>query len=284
MNTTPCREGIRFNAVRTGPAGAAPVVLIHAIGLDLSYWGAQIEALRDEFDVLAYDLRGHGSSDAPPEGYALSSLASDLASVVESMGAGSAHLVGLSVGGMIAQTLALARPDLVRSLSLIDTAATLSDQARSAIRQRAALTRQGGMEAILRPTLERWFTPAFVQRRPDVLDRVSKTLLSNNGQIHALMWDAISTLEVAPRLAEVTCPTLVIVGDSDPTTPVAAAATIARMIGGARLVVLDAISHMAPLEAPAQVNTELLSFLRGCEQAMCGNTGQDQRDQRMFRG
>lgn len=251
-----------LHRIRTGPAGAPLVVLVHAVALDLTYWDRQIGALADAFDVIAYDLAGHGASCAPDLPLDFDRAAADLARVIEEAEAGPACVVGLSVGGMIAQTLALARPDLVRALCLMDTVGTFAEAGRTAVRGRGAQVRAGGMEAIVAPTLERWFTSGFAARRPDVLDRVAKTLRAADPEVHAAMWDMISTLDVAPRLGEIDRPTLVMVGEQDPTTPVAASEVIAQGIPGARLEIIPDASHMAPLEAPDEVNRHLLSFLK----------------------
>lgn len=261
---TPTTVGARtLNRIRTGPAGAPLVVLVHAVALDLTYWDPQIGALAEGHDVVAYDLAGHGASAPPGLPLTFDEAARDLARVISEANAGPACVVGLSLGGMIAQTLALARPDLVQALCLMDTVSTFADAARAAVRGRAEQVRAGGMEAIVGPTLERWFTPDFAARRPDVLDRVRKTLRAADPQVHAAMWDMISTLDMAPRLAEIDKPTLVMVGALDPTTPVAASEAIAGGIAGARLEIIPSASHMAPLERPEEVNRHLLSFLAG---------------------
>ncbi|UJX46696.1 alpha/beta fold hydrolase [Xanthobacter sp. YC-JY1] len=257
------RTAPTLHQVRAGRRGAPLLVLIHAVALDLTYWDRQFGALAESFDVIAYDLAGHGASPAPGLPFGFDDAAEDLARVIETAGAGPACVVGLSVGGMIAQTLALARPDLVRALCLMDTVSTFAEAGREAVRGRAAQVRAGGMEAIVAPTLERWFTPSFAARRPDVLDRVAKTLRAADPDVHAAMWDMISTLDVAPRLTEIDRPTLVMVGEKDLTTPVAASEVIARGIPGARLEIIPDASHMAPLEAPEEVNRHLLGFLNG---------------------
>src|SRR5580692_1431635 len=190
-----------IHSVRTGQRGAPLVVLIHAVGVDLTYWGDQIEVLQASYDVVAYDLPGHGGSARPAKGFGFADAAATLARVIADANAGPAHIVGLSVGGMIAQNLALARPELVRSLALVDTISTFPDAVRTALLDRARLTRTEGMGAILKQTLERWFTEDFIKRRPDVLDRVTKTLLADDSEIHAGMWEMIATLDTAPRLA-----------------------------------------------------------------------------------
>src|SRR4051794_12232711 len=157
-----------LNVVRTGDPQNPLVVLVHAIGLDLTYWSAQIEALAPHYDVVAYDLRGHGRSSTPLTGYDFPTLRDDLASVIAQTGKNAAHVIGLSVGGMIAQWLAFSTPALLKSLVLIDTAACFGDAVRRSLSQRAQTTRFSGMGAILQTTLERWFTPEFASHRPDI--------------------------------------------------------------------------------------------------------------------
>lgn len=249
------------NLVRTGPRGRPLVVLIHAVGLDLTYWGEQIEALQAFYDVIAYDLPGHGRSAPLPASFGWDESIEVLAGVISAAQAGPAHLVGLSVGGMIAQNFALARPGMVRSLTLIDTTSTFAGPVRKALRDRAETARRDGMEALLAPTLERWFTPRFMARRPDVIDRVAKTLLACDPAVHGGMWDMISTQDTAPQLPGLSLPVLVVVGEEDPTTPVAAARLIAECINGARLEIIPGASHIAPLEEPGTINALIMDFL-----------------------
>jgi 3-oxoadipate enol-lactonase len=255
----PSSSGI--HSVRTGKPGAPLVVLVHAVGVDLTYWGDQIEMLQASYDVVAYDLPGHGGSAKPAKGFGFADAVATLSKVITDANAGPAHIVGLSVGGMIAQNLALARPDLIRSLGLVDTISTFPDTVRAALRDRAKLTRSEGMGAILKQTLERWFTEDFAKRRPDVIDRITKTLLADDPEIHAGMWEMIATLDTAPRLPGLDKPALVVVGEHDPTTPVAASRAIAERIPGAVLHIVPNASHMAPLEKPALVNDILQGFL-----------------------
>ena len=255
------QSGSGIHSVRTGRRGAPLVVLIHAVGVDLTYWGDQIETLQTSYDVVAYDLPGHGGSAKPAKGFGFTDAVEALTGVIAGADAGPAHLIGLSVGGMIAQNLALDRPDLVRSLALLDTISTFPDAVRAALLDRARLTRAQGMGAILEQTLERWFTKDFIERRPDVIDRITKTLLADDAEIHAGMWEMIATLDTAPRLASLDKPTLVVVGEHDPTTPVAASRAIAERIPGAILQIVPGASHMAAIEKSSLINDILQDFL-----------------------
>lgn len=262
MSTVPGNNpAFALNFVECGPPEAPLTVLVHAVGLDLTWWGQQIDALSSRYHVVAYDLLGHGASSTPLCGYSLDELAGDLAAVIRGVGGTVAHIIGHSVGGMIAQVLALEQPEIVRSLTLIDTAATFTDAVRAAIRQRAQTTRRGGMGAMLQQTIERWFTPGFTARRPDVIDRCIKILLSNSKDVHAAMWDAIARHDAALRLHEVRCPALVLVGEQDATTPPAAARELAASIPRARLQVIADAAHLSIIEAPDVVNQQILEFL-----------------------
>ena len=250
-----------INMVRTGPLGGTPVILIHPVGLELSYWGMQIEALRGAHDIVAFDLPGHGRTPGSPADWTLDKAARVLEQVIRSTGSEAAHLVGLSVGGMIAQALTLAQPGLVRSLTLIDTAAAFAEEGRAAMRSRAKAAREGGMQAVLRTTIERWFTPDTEAARPDLIDRVTKTLLADDPLVHAAMWDMISALDLVSQLHRITCPTLILVGEFDPSSPPAAARVLQQNIAGAQMHVIAQASHMAPLEKPAEINAHLARFL-----------------------
>ncbi len=254
--------GRPVNRVRTGPRGGAPVVLVHPVGLDLGYWDRQIEVLCDANDVVALDLPGHGRTPGGPSDWTLSKAAGCLEQVIRELDAGPVQLVGLSVGGMIAQSLALARPERVRSLILIDTAAGFAEPARAAMRDRASAARQGGMRAVLRSTIERWFTAETATRRPDLIERVSRTLLADDPLVHAAMWDMIAALDLVPELHRIGCPTMILVGEHDPSSPPAAARVLQAGIRRAEMHVIAAASHMAPLEKPEAVNAHLIRYLR----------------------
>ncbi len=254
-------SALPINSVRTGPRGGTPVVLVHPVGLDLTYWSSQIEALCDDYDVVAYDLPGHGRTPGSPADWTLDHASALLGEVIRSTEHQWVHLIGLSVGGMIAQALTLDQPDLVRSLTLIDTAAAFPEEGRAGMRVRAKAARDGGMQAVLQSTIERWFTQETVTRRPDIIDRVSKTLLADDPLVHAAMWDMISSLDLISHLHRVSCPTLILVGEFDPSSPPSAARQLQESIAGAQMHIIPKTSHMAPLENPGAINAYLLPFL-----------------------
>ncbi len=251
----------QLNWVRTGTAHAETVVFIHAVGYDLTYWDRQIEALHDTYNVVAFDLPGHGRSPGQAQDWSFDHAAATIAELIQFLSDKPVHLAGISFGGMIAQTLALAYPHLVRSLTLIGTASTFPQPARNAMKDRAQTVRAGGMAAVLASSLQRWFTPATIAQRPDIVDRVTKTILADDPAVHAAIWDIIANFDVYDRLAEIACPTLILVGEQDSSTPPAAASALARGIRGSRLVIIPNAAHILNVEAPFAVNAALQNFL-----------------------
>lgn len=254
-------EPTRLNWVRTGTSHTETVVLIHGVGHDLTYWDRQIEALESQFNVVAFDLPGHGRSEANDGKWSFSYAADVVTQLILEVSTAPVHLVGISFGGMIAQVTAFARPDLIRTLTLIGTASRFPDQVREGMRTRAELIRREGMVAVVQGSLERWFTEEFRENRPDIMDRTTKTLLGDDPATQAAIWDLIATLDTDKRLSELTCPTLILVGEHDPSTPPTVATHLAESIRDAHLVVLPGASHIATVETPNAVNQEFLRFL-----------------------
>jgi 3-oxoadipate enol-lactonase len=259
-------DAASLNWVQTSTDRLETVVLIHAVGHDLTYWDRQIESLRTNYNVVAFDLPGHGRSAGDAEDWSFEYAAATVAGLIESLGdkrAGTkpVHLVGISFGGMIAQVTTLARPDLVRSLTLIGTASRFPEEVRRGMRSRAETVRARGMSAVLESSLERWFTAGTRSRRPDIIDRITKTVLGDEPEIHAAIWEIVADLDVYDRLGEIRCPTLVLVGEDDPSTPPAVAADMAAAIQNSKLIVIPGASHIVTVEAPAAVNNALNAFL-----------------------
>ena len=236
------------------------VVLLHAVGLDGTCWEAQAGAFAPRFRVLRVDLRGHGRSEVAPAPYSLAAFAEDVYALLRELRLAPAHVVGLSLGGMVAQVLALDHPEAVRSLVLADTVSTLPAEARPAMIERGEAAKRGGMAAIIDATLERWFTPGFMDS--EVVARCRQRLLSDPVTGWAAAWRAISELDLESRLPEIRVPTLVITGEADVAAPVARAQAMAALIPGARLEIVPGAPHMAPLERPDLFNAAVLRFWR----------------------
>ena len=251
-----------LNLIRTGPRGKPPVIFLHPLGLDLTYWTEQIETLSAEQDVVAFDWPGSGRSPGTAADWDLGQATELVAQAIRDTGAQTAHVVGISVGGMIAQSVAIEHPDLMQSLILVATAPTFPDAARDGMRARAAAVRQDGMSVVIQPSIERWLTPETVETRPALVDRITKTILLHDPQVHAAMWELVADFEVLDRLGEISAPTLILVGEEDPSTPVASAQLLHDGIAGSTMEVIPGGSHMIQLERPERVSTAIADFVK----------------------
>ncbi|WP_321905555.1 alpha/beta fold hydrolase [Paraburkholderia tropica] len=251
----------KLNIVTGGPIKGSTVILIHAVGLDLTYWDRQIEALTAHHHVVALDLPGHGRSSRAAHSGSIVDLARDVVMVINDLGSLPVHVVGHSFGGMVAQQLAISYPDRVRSLTLAATAATFSDGARDYLRGHGSAVSAQGMRAAL-PSLPFSLADRTRQRRPELLDRLTKTILAMDPDVYAAAWAEIADFDTSDRLSSVRCPSLLLVGDEDRNTPPDASAALVQGIRAAAMVVIAEASHMVPMEAADRFNEELTRFLR----------------------
>jgi 3-oxoadipate enol-lactonase len=254
-------NGISVNYTLDGPASAPVVTLSHSLATDLSMWDPQMKALTARHRVLRYDTRGHGGTDAPAGAYTLEQLAEDARALLRALGVARTHWIGLSMGGMIGQTLALAAPDLFLSLSLCDTSSRVPAEAKPLWQERIKTAETQGMEPLVEPTIGRWFTAPFREQRKDVVDRVRAMIRATNPRGYAGCCHAISALDLTDRIGAIKVPTLVVVGEEDQGTPVAASRAIQERIAGSRLEILPSAAHLANVEQPDAFTTAVTSFL-----------------------
>ncbi len=242
--------------------GEGPLVTMsHSLGCNLTMWDEQARLLKQRYQVLRLDTRGHGQTSAPAGAYTLEQLAEDLCGLLTELGITQTHFVGLSMGGMIGQVFALRYPHMVQSLALCDTTSRVPPDARPNWEERIRTVQTGGMEALVEPTIEGWFTASFREQRRDVIDKVRAMLRSTPPQGYIGCCHAIPKLDTSERLGEIRCPAIVIVGAQDPRTPVAAARTIHEALPSSDLVVLESASHLSNMEQPEAFNKALLDFL-----------------------
>jgi 3-oxoadipate enol-lactonase len=238
-----------------------PVVLSHALGLELGMWDALAAALAPRHEVLRYDHRGHGGSAVPAGPYRMDELVDDAARVIREWGAGPVAWVGLSLGGMVGQGLAIRHPELLRSLVLANTTAHYPEAAQAAWAQRIAAVEQGGLEAIADMVMERYFHAGFRSGRPEALAAFRAALLRTSAAGYAATCHAVREVDWLERLPQVRCPTLVIAGALDAGAPVAMSQAIAERIPGARLEVLAGASHLSVAEQPQEFAALVEGFL-----------------------
>ena len=255
-------NGVETRFEITGDRDAPLVLLANSLGADLSMWDRQAAALAAEgFQVLRYDARGHGGTEASAPPYSMEDLADDQRSFLDEVGAERAHVVGLSLGAMAALVLTLKHPGRVRSLVLADTTSGYPPEVRAVWGERIAAVEAGGVMAILEGTLGRWFTPGFRDRDPETFARIRAGILATTAKGYVGCCHAIRGYDVSARLGEIRCPTLVMVGAEDAATTPAMAEALSRAIPGADLQVLPAAAHLSCVEQPDAFNGHLLDFL-----------------------
>jgi 3-oxoadipate enol-lactonase len=255
-------NGIGINYALSGKENAPVVVLSHSLGSSMKMWDPQIEALEPHFRVLRYDMRGHGRSDAPEGAYTLDLLASDVIGLLDALKINSVHFVGLSIGGMIGQCLGLNYPGRLKSLVLCDTASAIPEESKRMFREREQIALEKGMSPLVDGTMERWFTQAYLQANPAKVDPIRRQFLATPVPGFVGCGRAIQGLDYLDRLNEIRLPCLVMVGEDDPGTPVAASEAIVGRISGADLKILPSAAHLSNIEQSVMFNAGLLAFLK----------------------
>ena len=244
-----------------GPETAPVVMLSNSLGTSLSIWDQQAAALRGKYRVLRYDTRGHGLTDAPdagPAGYTMDLLADDAAALIRALGLKRVHLCGLSIGGMLGQKLAAKSPELLASLILVDTAATM---VAAVWDERIAAVRDKGVEVTADATMERWFTKPFRERQPATVAGIRNMYERTPIAGYLGCATAIRNMDLRPDDAKIVCPTLIIVGEQDPATTVTEARKLNATIKGSKLTIIPEAAHIVVLEQAAAVTRALTDWL-----------------------
>ena len=255
-------NNIQMNYELSGKKGAPVVVLSHSLSSSLLMWNPQMDVLNLYFQVLLYDIRGHGDSDTPLGAYTLELLGNDAIGLLDALNINQVHFIGLSMGGMIGQCLALNYPHRLKSLVLCDTASVIPSDAQPIWQERIDKARKKGMEALLEETMERWFTPAFLTKNSKMLALIQKQFLATPVSGYIGCAEAIRKLNYLDRLSEIKMPTLIMVGEDDPATPVSASVAMHERISNSKLVILPSARHLSNVEQTEAFNEALLLFLK----------------------
>jgi pimeloyl-ACP methyl ester carboxylesterase len=244
-----------------GRADGAPVVLLHGLGSSSSDWVFQLPALAPRYRVLVPDLRAHGRSSRPRGRLTIEAMAGDVAALLGALGAPPAHVVGLSLGGCVALSLALEHPARVRSLTLVNAFARLAPAGpRGALRMlvRLALL-TGAPMRVVAAHVARGLFPRPDQR--DLYAAAVARIAGNSRRAYLGAIRAVMGFDARRRLAEVRCPTLVVAGDRDTTVPLASKTLLQRSIPGATLLVVDDSGHATPCDQAERFNAALLAWV-----------------------
>jgi 3-oxoadipate enol-lactonase len=251
-------EDLRVHYALTGTVRAPALILSNSLGTTYSMWDPQLPALERKFRVLRYNTRGQGQTAVTPGPYTIEQLGRDVVHLMDALELEHAHLCGLSMGGMIGMWLALYAPTRLHKLVLSNTAAQIGTAETWNARMESV--RQGGMKAIAQAVIDRWLTPEFRTRSPQVVATVLRMLESAPSEGYVACCAAVRDCDHRNGIAAIRVPTLVIAGSKDPATPPAESRFIADKIVGARYVELNS-SHLSNLEAPEEFTNHLIQFL-----------------------
>lgn len=247
---------MRYTVTGTGPW----VTLSHSLACRLEMWDEEVARLAKRFTVLAYDSRGHGESGAPAMPYTLDMIADDIKGLFDHLGIEQSHWIGLSMGGVFGLATALKYPGIFSSMVLADTSSKLSDEGIAAFKDRVAKVRAGGMEAMVEPTLKRWFKDSFRAKSPELMTRVAEWIRTTPLEGYIGTSAAIPTIDVAHRLGEITVPCMALVGADDIAMPPVFSQTLAKYIPHCRLVEIPDAGHLSNLEQPEAFNFAVEKF------------------------
>ena len=250
-------NGIETHDEIHGKEGAPWLTLSHSLACSLRMWDGQVAAFKDRFRILAYDTRGHGASEAPKGAYTLDMLAEDLRQLLAELKIKRTHFIGLSMGGMIGQVVALTDPGAFDRVVLADTGHTQTPETRKQWEERIKTAETKGMEPLVQPTIERWFTKDF-RDNPEarkIADLIRGTPVPGYvGCCHA-----ISNLNTTARLKEIKRPVLAIAGEQDAAAP--GTRYLGENVPGAKLVMIPQAAHIANIEQAEAFNRALEEFL-----------------------
>lgn len=248
---------LNFRDEGSGP----PVLLIHGVGADLESWDGVLSRLGPKRRYVRYDQRGHGASRRTPGPYSLRDLGEDAIALLDHLGIGRVAVVGFSLGGLVAQYLALTYPERIQCLTLISTVAGRTAEEQAWVIERAETLAQSGATAHLANAVDRWFTPEFVAANPDVLEARRQKSLRNDPDCYVAAYRVLAQSDLGQELHRVTAPTLVMTGENDIGSSARMANFIHSRIAGSELHILPRLKHSVLLEAPDQIAALLEPFL-----------------------
>jgi 3-oxoadipate enol-lactonase len=247
---------IRLHSAGSGPA----LVMLHCLGMTHHLWDC-LGGLADKYTLLSYDLPGHGETPLPAAPYRVEELAAQLAGVLRREGIGKAHVMGISLGGLVAQCFAAREQAMTDRLVLCDTTPRYTDEARANWVVRAAAARKDGAASLL-PMIEKiWFTPGFVAADPPAVRLVRDTFRACSGEGYALACEALGAADLRDLAPRIAAPTLVVCGADEGQAFKDAAQWLCDNIAGARLEMIASAGHASVLEQPVRVEQLLREFL-----------------------
>lgn len=242
----------------------APVILIHGLGLNRAMWQWQLPALSSRFQVVCYDLLGHGDSPKPAGPYTMEQMVAQLDDLMVDLDISRAALVGFSLGGLINRAFALAYPRKTTALVILNSAHARTAAQRDSIELRVRQAKESGPAATVDAALERWFSKDFARRNPVLLKQVRQWVVANDASVYPDLYRLLAEGDkgLETQISAIDCPTLIVTGEEDHGNSPEMTRQMAALMPNARAEVLPGLRHMALAEDPATINGLLVEFLQ----------------------
>ncbi|MDQ6600947.1 alpha/beta fold hydrolase [Bacillus salipaludis] len=240
-----------------------PLIFIHGVGLDHTMWNQQINSLSDSFRVIVYDMVGHGGSEHPPGPYSLSQYVEQLSGLMDYLQIDKTHLVGFSMGGMVAQAFALTYKNKLKTVTIMNAVANRTYEQRKGILARVEEVRENGPLSTIEPAIKRWFNPTFLQSRGEVVNQVRNRLQTNQPASYLAAYTLFATAdaELWPKLQNIETPAFIITAENDIGSNPEMARMMHERIKGSDIKIIPDMKHMLPVEGADIINQELRLFI-----------------------
>tara|TARA_B100001123_G_C15342064_1_gene1035424 strand:- start:1753 stop:2523 length:771 start_codon:yes stop_codon:yes gene_type:complete len=251
------RFGISYNIIGEG----FPIIFVHGIGSRKYTWSNVIKKLKNQYQCISYDLRGHGDSNPDNSNFTLLDLVADLESLRSHLNMKKIHIVGHSLGGMIGPAYARKFPDKVYSVSLLSTAAFRTKEDQKKVLQIIENIKDKGIKNILPNLISRWFTDEFIINNPHIIDKRMKQVYETDIKTFLNVFKIYALTEMSPWLNELKMPCLVLTGENDIGCNQDMNKKIAKAIPNAKLEILKKLKHTITIEAGDIVGDKINRFL-----------------------
>ncbi|WP_285768442.1 alpha/beta fold hydrolase [Peribacillus sp. SI8-4] len=239
------------------------LILIHGVGLDLRMWERQVEDLSKHYHVIVYDMVGHGGSLHPPGPYVLTQFVEQLAELADYLKIESCHIVGFSMGGMVASAFALKYPQKIKTLTIMNAVANRTEEQRKAILKRVEEVERIGPLATVEPAIQRWFNPDFLNAQNEWVSQIRKRLETNDPASYLAAYRLFATAdqELWPQIEQISVPTQIITGQQDMGSSPEMAKQMHEKIVDSEMMIVRDMKHMLPIEGAQIVNEAIRSFI-----------------------
>jgi pimeloyl-ACP methyl ester carboxylesterase len=238
------------------------VLLLHGVGSSASTWNELLPLLHQGFTIVAPDYRGHGYSEAPPVPYVIDDYVTDVLRLLDELGVAAVHIVGFSIGAVIAEAVALAAPERVSSLVLLNTIGDRTEAERARALERLEVIRSTDPAEVAATSAARWFTPAFIESNPELVAGEVGIVSVTDHVPYAASYEVLATTEIIDQLSAITAPTLIITGENDVGSTPRMSRAVQEKIARSQMVVVDDLQHYLHIEGAQTIADLVNGFIR----------------------